>query len=126
VPLTTVHFQRLVQDSQEYGSNDEHMVSRVFFALEVDGTVAPNLYVDIKQTVGSSFETAPIEVSKPVGYKGPFDHSAFSSIVEKYYRSQVGATGSGIRISGGGNIRMRNNLFIQPATEVARRICTQR
>jgi hypothetical protein len=48
--------------------------------------------------------------------KGPFDHGAFSSVVVKYYRSQVGASGSGIRISGGGNIRMRNNVFIQPAT----------
>ena len=31
----TVNFHRCIQDSQDYGSNDEHMVSRVFFDLEV-------------------------------------------------------------------------------------------
>ena len=51
---------------------------------------------------------------------GAFNYEAFRSIVEQYYRSLVGAGagagGSGIRISGGSNIRMRNNTFIQPAT----------
>ncbi len=72
----TVTFNRLVQDSQDYGSNDEHMVSRVFFTLEIDGT-KHELYADIKQTVGSSYETGPIEVSKPHGYSGPFSHQEF-------------------------------------------------
>ena len=116
MPIAIVRFQRLVQDSQDYGSDDEHMVSRVFFALEVDGTVYENLYTDVKQIVGSSFESAPLEVSKPIGYKGPFDHSAFSSAIEQYYRSLVGAGGHGIRITGGGNIRLHNNTFIQPGS----------
>jgi hypothetical protein len=30
-----VTFRKLIQDSQEYGSNDEHLVSRVFFDLEI-------------------------------------------------------------------------------------------
>ena len=110
-----IHLQRLVQDSQEYGSNDEHMVSRVFFDLEVDGTQHKNLYCDVKQIVGSSFETAPLEVSKPVGYKGAFNHDAFQNIIEQYYRSLVGSQGRGIRITGGGNIRMQNNTFVQPS-----------
>lgn len=110
-----VVFQRLVQDSQEYGSTDEHMVSRVFFSMEVDGSSFSDLYADVKQPVGSSFESSPLEVSKPVGYKGPFDHTAFSNVVEKYYRGLIGAAGQGIHISGGGNIRMRNNIFVQLA-----------
>jgi len=28
-------FYKCVQDSQDYGSDDEHMVSRVFFNLEI-------------------------------------------------------------------------------------------
>ena len=91
------------------------MVSRIFFDLDVDGTAYKGLYVNVKQTIGSSFETGPIEVSKPVGYKGPWDHEVFSGYAERYYRSLVGAEGSGIRISGGSNIRMRDNAFIQPA-----------
>ena len=81
-----IKLQRLVQDSQEYGSNDEHMVSRVFFDLEIDDTKYQGLHCDVKQMVGSSFETAPLEVSAPTGYNGPFNHQAFQQIVERYYR----------------------------------------
>ncbi len=109
-----VTFNRLVQDSQDYGSNDEHMVSRVFFTLEIDGT-KHELYADIKQTVGSSYETGPIEVSKPHGYSGPFSHQEFQRAAEIYYSSLVGSSGSGIRIQGGANIRMRNNTFVKQA-----------
>lgn len=110
--------QRLIQDSQEYGSNEEHMVSRVFFDLEVDGTPYKNLYCDVKQIVGSSFETAPLEVSNPVGYIGAFNHDAFQKVIENYYRSLVGWQGKGIRITGGGNIRMQNNIFIRSSEEI--------
>ena len=109
-----IQLQRLVQDSQEYGSNDEHMMSRVFFDLEIDGTLHQNLYCDVKQMVGSSFETEPLEVSRPVGYNGAFNHDAFRNLIEQYYRSLVGLQGRGIRITGGGNIRMQNNTFVQP------------
>ena len=109
-----IHLHRLVQDSQEYGSNDEHMVSRVFFDLEVDGALHKNLYCDVKQMVGSSFENAPLEVSKPIGYKSAFNHDAFQNVIEQYYRGLVGSQGRGIRITGGGNIRMQNNTFAQP------------
>ena len=79
-------FTRVIQDSQDYGSDDEHMVSRVFFDLEVGGDVRRGLYADVKQTVGTSYETAPLEVSFPQGYKGPLDCGVFRSHVETYYR----------------------------------------
>jgi hypothetical protein len=107
----TVTFFRIHQDSQDYGSDDEHMVSRIFFNLEIDGAKYPNLYADIKQTVGADFESGPMEVSHPHGYKGPFNFEAFRKAVEECYRSQIGSRGSGIRITGGSNIRMRDNVF---------------
>jgi hypothetical protein len=110
-----IFLQRLVQDSQEYGSDDEHMVSRVFFDLVIDGTRHQNLYCDVKQMVGSSFETAQLEVSKPAGYTGAFNHDSFQNIIEQYYRNLVGSQGRGIRITGGSNIRMQNNTFVQPS-----------
>ncbi|MGD0923290.1 MAG: hypothetical protein ABSA70_16230 [Terriglobia bacterium] len=106
-------FHKCIQDSQDYGSNDEHMVSRVFFTFTIAGKEHPDLYADIKQTVGGDFESGPIEVSRPHGYKGPINYQAFRDAVEKYYRSLVGSKGRGIAISGGRNIRMRNNTFIQ-------------
>lgn len=112
----TITLQKLIQDSQDYGSNDEHMVSRVFFDMEVDGKTFVNLYADVKQTVGGSYETSQLEVSNPPNYKGPFNHEAFRAIVEQYYRGLVGATGCGIHISGSSNMRMRNNTFVKSMT----------
>jgi hypothetical protein len=61
------------------------MVSRVFFTLEVEGKRYDDLYVDVKQTVGSTYEDGPIEVSSVKGarYKGPFNYMAFHAAVEK-------------------------------------------
>jgi hypothetical protein len=111
-----VIFRELVQDSQELGSDDEHMVSRVFFDFEFQGKVEHGLHADIKQSVGSSFEASPLEVSKPADYKGPFNFEAFRDAVEKYYRGLIGAQGRGIQVTGASNVRMRNNRFAQTTT----------
>ena len=102
-----VTLQKCVVDSQEFGSDDEHMVSRVFFHIDVEGKESDS-FVDLKQAVGSSFETGPLEVSKPRG-RGPWNHQEFSRQVESYYRSCVGAQGRGFRIGpGASNIRLQN------------------
>lgn len=111
--IAKVTFYKIIQDSQDYGSNDEHMVSRVYFNLEVEDKMYSDLYVDIKQTVGTDFETAPLEVSSTRGYKGPFNHEVFREEVENYYRESFGSQGSAIHIEGGGNIRMRDNTVIR-------------
>jgi hypothetical protein len=106
----TIRFKECIQDSQDYGSDDEHMVSRVFLDLESDGQVFPNLTVDIKQTVGSSFEDGPLEVAQPRGYDGSMNYAPFRNEVEKYYRGLVGKSGVAIRIGPGvSGLRMRNN-----------------
>jgi len=46
---------KCLQDAQDLGRNDEFMVSRVYFSLEVDGIIYNDLYADVKQTVGSDF-----------------------------------------------------------------------
>ena len=74
------------------------------------------LHANIKQTAGSSFETAPLEISMPAGYEGPFNYDEFCIIVEGYYRGLVGEKGSGIHLEGSTNIRMQNNTFIMPTT----------
>lgn len=109
----TVTFHKLIQDSQDYGSDDEHMVSRAFFTLEIGGRIYSNLSVDIKQPLGSTVESTALEISHPNDYNGPINYAVFRDAVEQYYRSLVGTTGSGIRIQGGSNIRMQNNTFIK-------------
>jgi hypothetical protein len=110
-----IRFYRCIQDSQDYGSNDEYMISRLFFVFELSGKKF-DLHVDIKQTVGSNYETGSIEVGEPQGYKGPFNYNAFRNAAETYYRKLVGSTGTGIRIQGSTNIRMRNNIFDREMT----------
>jgi hypothetical protein len=103
----------MIQDSQTFGSTDEHMVSRVFFDLLIDEKTYPNVQVNVKQTVGSSYDTAPLEVSRTEGYDGPLNHDDLQRLVEQYYRGLVGKAGSGIRISpNSSDIRMRNNEFV--------------
>lgn len=114
MPTARFVFDKCIQDSRDYGSDDEHMVSRMFFTIEVGGRRYDGLHVDVKQTVGPSYEDGPIEVNAPkgAGYKGPFNHEAFRAAAEKYYRGLVGSTSKGIRIGGGAkNIRMRKHTF---------------
>jgi len=107
-----VTFQKCIQDSQDFGSDDEHMISRVFLTLEA-GDSKQDLVVDVKQIVGSRFEDAPLEVSSPKGYKGPLNYTILQKEVEEYYRESFGSRGHAIRIGAGANIRMRNNTVIR-------------
>jgi hypothetical protein len=77
-----VTFSECVQDSQDYGSDDQHMVSRVWVEIEVDGQERGNYIVDLKQTVGADYDTGEIEVGFPhFGpdlYRGAFNHHVFA------------------------------------------------
>jgi hypothetical protein len=111
VAKARIVFEKLIQDSQNYGSNDEHMVSRVFFTLEITGQKLLSLTADIKQSVGANYEASALEVSRPRDYSGPLDYESFRHAVEEYYRSLVGRSGSGVHISGG-HVRMRDNILV--------------
>lgn len=102
-----VNFHECIQDSQEYGSDDEHMVSRIFFSVDVNGDRYKGLYhADLRQAVVGKFEENPIEVRLPYDssdepYSGPMNYGAFRKAAEDYYRKLVGSTGRGIHIEGG-------------------------
>ena len=85
-----VTFKHLIPDIKEFGSDDEHMGSRIFFDLEIGGEESKGLYVDVKHKRGVKLETISIEISSPHGYEGPFNYTAFHDEVEKYYRSCLG------------------------------------
>jgi len=114
----TVTFTRCVVNSQELGSNAEHMVSRVGFGLAIEGRTFTDLYVVVKQTVGSNFETADLEVGPPQGYTGPFNHIAFRAAVERYYRNCVGSTGMGFRVQGAAHVTLVDCVVALPRVEV--------
>jgi hypothetical protein len=109
-----LHLNKLVQDSQEYGSDDEFMVSRVFFDLEIEGNWHRGLYANIKQVVGSPISANALEVSPPIGYKGPFNQEAFSKAVANYFLRLIGPNGSVFSLGNSKNIRMQNNSMAVP------------
>ena len=115
MPRATIRFEGCIQDSQEYGSDDEYMISRVFFSIVAGGKAYQGLSVDIRQSSGGDYETGAIEVGRPNAYAGPMNYNAFAEAVEHYYRSLVGSKGTGIRIEGAKNVRMRDNKFIKTA-----------
>jgi len=88
----TVTFHRIMINSQKLGS-DEHMVSIMTFTLTIGDESFEKLMVVVKQTVGSDFNTAPLEVSAPIGYEGAINFNAFRDEVENYYRERVGERG---------------------------------
>ena len=110
--IAQITFYKCIQDSQEFGSDNEHVVSRVFFTVTVNGKTF-DYHCDIRQDYGSSFsyETDPLQVSNPFSKNDHIKYEQFRSSVEAYYRSCVGASGSGIKIVSASNIRMTNNTF---------------
>lgn len=114
MPLVRVAVKKCIQDSQEYGSNDEEMISRVFFSIYVDGVLKGEYHADIKQIVGSTYSSDNIEVTRPQNYAGPFNHELFSDKIAGYFSKLVNSSGSMISLGGAKNIRMINNTFIMP------------
>lgn len=52
-----VIFLKLIQGAQGYGNDDQRMVSRVFFTVDVEGNISDEACVDINQSADSNFET---------------------------------------------------------------------
>lgn len=90
MPVATIAFRRCVVNSAAYGSDEDHVGSRVFFDLLVEDSGHVNLYVDVRQLAREGTEHEPLLVSKPEGYEGPFNYQVFQCLVEFYYRQAVG------------------------------------
>lgn len=105
----TVIFRKLIQDSQQLGSDDDHMVSRVFFDVDYGGRRHTDAYVDVKQAVGGDVEKDPLEVGRAHGYSGPGNYQLFRVAVEQYFRDLIGSLGVALQVKGT-NIRMRDNV----------------
>ena len=100
-----VKLKRFIQNSQEAGSNDSHMISRVFYEMVVNGNKQGSFYSDITQPVGSEYVAEDLEVTAPNGYKGAFDQARFAKGIRNYYQ----------RIAGSKSTTMKNNTIVLDA-----------
>lgn len=107
----TIHLRELIQDAQEFGSDDEFMVSRVFFDLEVDTRMFRGLHADLKQVVGSKFEDEAIQVTGPHGYPGPHpvNQKSFQDAVRRYFLRFIGPNAQAFNLGKSKGVRMMNN-----------------
>ena len=105
-----VTFHKLIQDSQDIGTGEDHMISKAFFTLELDGNVHNDMCVELKQPFGTDYETEPVEVFRPTGsYSGNWNQHAFADAAEDYYRGLIGSQGRVFAVGKG--TRMRNNTM---------------
>ena len=114
MPLVRVNISHCIQDSQEYGSTEEHMVSRVFHQITVDGVPKGNFYCGIKQVVGATYSSENMEVGLPHDYRGPFNHQAYTDEIKGYFLRLVNSSGSMISLGNAQKVRMMNNRFDIP------------
>lgn len=106
-----IEYQKCIQNKQELNNDDEHMHSEIYLKLIYPDGNAIDTTVIVKQIVGSSFDNDPLEVYPPKGINLRASFEDFSSSVERYYRSLVGATGRVFRIENSSNIKMINNTL---------------
>jgi hypothetical protein len=126
-------FEGCVQDSEEYGSGPDQMVSRVFFWIKQEGAApgdfrgdldrvsrmrfmrlrieppvgytGPILYADLRQPVGDDFQTGRIDVDPPIGYRGPFNQAEFARKAAAYFRGVMSDSGAMLRAEEGRPLR---------------------
>jgi len=66
-------FEACVQDAPEYGSDEEWMVSRVFFWTKRPDAPAGDYWADLRSVAGDKFEH--MRISVPADYMGPMAHA---------------------------------------------------
>ncbi len=126
-------FEGCVQDSREYGSDWEQIVSRVFYWLKreggprgdfrrdlelvsgayfakvkidpPDGYTGPMLYAELRQRVGEDFQTGRIEVAPPAGHREAFHEADFAKEAVAYFRGLMSDAGAMVRAEEGRPLR---------------------
>ena len=75
-------FHKLIQDTQDVVSGDpnqNHMVSRAYFTLDLGGKQYGDMSVVLRQPFGTDYATEPIEVEKASGsYTGNWNCRSFA------------------------------------------------
>ena len=110
-------FIKMIQDHQEFGTENDFLNARIFFVADGKQFVS-----HIRQPAGGgkhSFEELPIEVETPEKLIKKLNYGEFRDALEKYYRMSIGENGRGIRIdSTSSNISMIGNVFEPPPFSV--------
>ncbi|MET0516209.1 MAG: hypothetical protein ABW047_12900 [Nitrospiraceae bacterium] len=102
-----VRVKYFVYNATEFGSNDEIIVSRIFYDMSVNGQKRGESYSDLTHRV-DTLEPEAIEVTHPAGYTGPFNHAAFTDKLIAYYQGIMS------RSLGASSMQRANQRIIMP------------
>ncbi len=111
-----VTFHKCIQDTRSAGSNAQQMVSRVPLTLEAQGRTHRNLYVDITQKRGGTFDKGDLQIGSLQGYSGPFNEWGFKQAVEKYYRGLAAHTQARLKVPVGINAPIIENIVLHESS----------
>ncbi len=106
-----IKFSTMFQDIQDYKMTDpgeDQIVSKIGFSLELDGSRHGPLFVEVRQPMGTDYKTEPLTVGSLAQEvtDGPWNHEAFTAVVEDYYRSSLE---KGISLRKAPRVGMPNN-----------------
>lgn len=108
-----LNFKKIQQTSHNIRSDDDHMTATIILDITFDGTTYSDCTANIKQIIGSNYESEPLEISKVEGYKGPINRQNFAFIVQDLYFNLVGSQGGAIRVGkDASNVEMKNISFM--------------
>jgi hypothetical protein len=111
-----INFTRCEQQSQVFGTDNEHTIAKIFFTLwsgdDVNMKDARSLEAIINQPAGESFsfDTMPLVVVPPPELENEINYSEFRDKAEEYYRFAFKNMGIGIG-SGSRDILFGNNTI---------------
>ena len=84
-----IRVKHCLYDATEFGSTEQVIVSRVFYEMSVNGKKRGEFSSDIIHRMGTAPDPESLEVTRPYGYTGPFDHAVFSHKLIAYYQEML-------------------------------------
>jgi len=84
-----VHVTKCIRDTQEGGGAAFYTTARVLFTIGTENGLPVEDYCDIRRIMRATQSSGQIDVSRPHGYQGPYDHQAFTNGIAAYYAKFV-------------------------------------
>lgn len=111
-----VTFHKIIVEKQVLGGDEECILSKVVFSLEIEGQRYENLSVPLKQVVGTTYEEKAFEVGIPKGYGGPFNYEHFRKVATDYYVVDTGAFAKLLKVHKNSKVILESMTFEQEIT----------
>jgi hypothetical protein len=104
MPNGTLEFKCIrinLRKTSTFGPDENQIDSLIEFDLRIGDECLRDLSTEVRQPIGTDFQSQPLEVGNVIGYDGPWNSEEFREICERYYRAVIGSCGVGPTINRG-------------------------